>query len=760
MNKAITDGLDLMPPPFADGLADWSSSNGTPGSPDYAGAANAALVASDADFGTCLELQKTQSVQRLRYKGEVPVLPGCYLRIAVRVKAMSGPLPIVRIAGWAGAAGGAHVSGVTETGPQVTLGEYGQVTEISAYVGTGLRQGVDMVWGGTAVYGHFGIDVLGTDGAVLRIESVRIEDMTQSFHRVMMDWVDVRDFGAKGDGATDDTAAFLAADAAALGRQVLVPKGIYRLLGDVTMTAPCRFEGTLSMPAARILALTGNYGYAAYLAAFGDETLALKKALQALFNFSDHDSLDLGGRRIELSEPIDVQAAVGNVSSFGNRRVIRNGQIAATNVAAFDSVVYTATARRLPGDELTLHEVANVAAIPLGALVTGTGLGREIYVAAKNTGAQTLTLSHAPFGAAAVQSYTFTRFRYLLDFSGFDQVQRFQIADIEFLCGGHASGLMLPRDGIAWHVRDCWFTRPRDRAITSIGSGCAGMAIDACEFVSNEYDTAVADRRSVAFNTNSNDVKLRNNRAVRFRHFGVMAGGGNVISGNHFWQGDDTGSGERNAGLILAGAHVKSVVVGNYVDNCWIELNNEYSAGSVSVFGGLSVSGNIFTANDVPPWFAWLSLAPYGANQLIDGIAVLGNVFKVLGGDPVDRAEVLDLSRGSVDKSATRDLVFAGNAFKGVNLHTASPLLVEHVQAGVSAGWLAATGGRLPFGARALGAEAASATGPISDAAGANVFVQPWLQAGQGAQFNQVQINWPAPVKGRMSLRVRADLAG
>ncbi len=42
MNKAITDGLVLMPPPFAAGLNLWSSANGVPGDPSYQGAANAA----------------------------------------------------------------------------------------------------------------------------------------------------------------------------------------------------------------------------------------------------------------------------------------------------------------------------------------------------------------------------------------------------------------------------------------------------------------------------------------------------------------------------------------------------------------------------------------------------------------------------------------------------------------------------------------------------------------------------------------------
>ena len=124
----------------------------------------------DQDFGGALELTKTEAVQRLRYTGETPILPGCYLRITARVKALSGALPSVRIAGWAGGAGGTAVPGLTTTGPSVTLTAYGAVVEVSAIVGSGLRTGVDMVWGADALYGHFGLDLTGATGGVVRID--------------------------------------------------------------------------------------------------------------------------------------------------------------------------------------------------------------------------------------------------------------------------------------------------------------------------------------------------------------------------------------------------------------------------------------------------------------------------------------------------------------------------------------------------------------------------------------------------------------
>ena len=70
MNKAVTDGITFMPPKFSDGLDVWSSEDGTAGSATYQGALNAIYTPSDQDFGGALEMQKTQSVQKLRYMGQ------------------------------------------------------------------------------------------------------------------------------------------------------------------------------------------------------------------------------------------------------------------------------------------------------------------------------------------------------------------------------------------------------------------------------------------------------------------------------------------------------------------------------------------------------------------------------------------------------------------------------------------------------------------------------------------------------------------
>ncbi|MDR0807909.1 MAG: right-handed parallel beta-helix repeat-containing protein, partial [Gemmobacter sp.] len=460
---AITDGLALMPPPFAAGLNQWSREDGTPGSASYAGYAGAALVPSDQDFAGCLELEKSETVQRLRYKGETPIRPGLYLRISARVKAVAGSMPSVRIAAYAAQANGSAVS-VPVTGPTVALTSYGQVVTVSAIVGSGNRQGVDMVWGTAPAYGHFGLDLTGASGGVVRIDDLEIEDVTAIFHRKMLDVVDVRDYGALGDGITDDSAAFAAADVAAAGKTVLVSTGNYRIGSNFTFNNAVRFEGTLSMPAGARLTCTRNYDLNTYAAAFGSELEGFRRGLQTLFYFTDHVVFDLSGRKVDLTAPIDV-AALAGMTSLASRRVLTNGQIGAASSSAWNSESVTSVATYTPNTADRLSNVANVANIPVGARVSGTGVGREVYVKEKNLGAGTITLSAPLWGGAGTRTYTFERYKYLLDFSGFDNLSRFEITDIDFNCAGRASGIMLARSGLTFRVADCVFTGPKDRGI-------------------------------------------------------------------------------------------------------------------------------------------------------------------------------------------------------------------------------------------------------------------------------------------------------
>ncbi len=760
MNKAITDGLVLMPPPFSAGLTLWSSGNGVPGDASYQGAANAALVTNDQDFAGCLELQKTTTTQKLRSFAQTPFQPGMYLRVTARIKAVSGNLPSVRIAAWAGSATASNVSSVPQVGSSVALTSYGQVVTVQAIIGSGNRQGVDLVWGTTPVYAHIGLDLTGANGGVVRIDDIVVEDVTEVFHRKMMDWVDVRDYGAVGNGVANDLAAFEAADVAAAGRSILVSAGTYFIDGNLTLNSRVRFEGTVSMPAQYRLACTRNYDLDTYAAAFGSELAGFRKALQSLFYFSDHVVFDLSGRRVDLTEPLDV-AALAGLNSFAVRRVLKNGFLNAIAGPGWATNMVTSVATYTPSSATTLTGVANVANVVVGALVTGTGVGREVYVTSTNIGAGTVELSQPLWGAAGTRTYTFKRFRYMLDFSGFVQLTRFEIESVEFQCNGVCSGLLLAMSGITFRLADSTINRPLDRGLTSAGSGCQGMFIDECQFLSNEQPLPAQNRVSIALNANANDVKLRNNRAVRFAHFAIMNGTGHLILGNHFFQGDDELSGVRRAGLVFTQTNVSTVVTGNYVDNCFIEWGNEHDAApefnNEFSFGGLNIVGNVFIASNVASFFRWIVITPYGPGHFINGFSLTGNSFRVFNAS-ADRVEMVDTTYASLDMTKTRNLRVEGNTFNQIGQTIMNPIPFSHTQNTAADPWTIDASAFLPFGGRCRMVEAVSPEGSITNAANVARYVQPNVTVGQGVQGNQATLRWGEAVKGKVTVVLRMDI--
>lgn len=760
MNKAITDGVLLMPPAFENGLDVWSSGDGTPGSDTYTGAPNAAFVPADQDFGGCLEIQKISELQKLRHRGETPLLPGCYLQIKARIKAISGNLPTVRIAGWAGGAGGVHVPGVIEVGPTVTLASYGDVVEISAIVGAGARGGVDMVWGAQALYGHFGLDLTGPNGGVVRIDDIEISDVTNVFLRDMLSLVDVRDYGAIGDGSTDNSAAFNAADDAAAGRHVLVPAGVYHLAEDVSFNASVRFEGTVTMPTDKMLLLTKDYDLPSYIAAFGNEELAFKKAFQALLNNSDHESLDMGGRKVTITAPVDMQGAVPNKTSFATRRVIRNGQLTASSSTAWDTETVTSQATYDPNDSKVLRNVTNIANVPVGALVEGNGVGREVYVLSKNIGAGEITLSLPLYDASGTQNFTFHGFKYLVDFSNFSHLSKFSMSDVEFQCEGRCSGVRLAPVGSTFHLRDCFISRPKDRGITSTGRGCQGMLIDRCQFLSSEDPLHVADRVSIGLNTNANDVKLRNNRATRFRHFAVLGGSNSVVIGNHFFQGDEVVNGTRTAGLVISSSYTSATITGNYVDNCSIEWTNEHSPFPDFVsgfsFSAMTISDNIFLSGEVAPWFSYIVIKPHGTGHYLNGFNVTGNRFRSIN-NTIERAERVDTSFSDLNYDRFKNVTFEGNSYHSVEKQVFNPLRVRHSEGSPSQSWTIDMDGELPFGGYARGVDGIVVVDGVQNAQSVTKHTMPYVRLRQGANLDQIKLIWDEALMGEVSVSVRID---
>ncbi len=760
MNKAITDGLVLTPTPFAAGLDVWSSGDGTAGSDTYENAANALFVAADQDFAGALELLKTQNTQKLRYMGQTPILPGCYLQVTARVKAISGNLPSVRIAGYPAYGSGARVNGLPEFTTFTTLQNYGEVVEIKGIIGTGGRGGVDLVWGTEPVYGHFGIDLVGPNGGIIRVDDIQIEDVTSVFIRDMISIVDVVDYGAIGNGNTDNTAAFEAANSAANGRTVFVPEGNFRLANNVTIDTPVKFEGRVSMPDTAVLLLRRNFDLPTYIEAFEDEEVAFKKAFQALLNNSDHETLDMGGRKVNVTAPLDMAGAVPGTHSYATRRVIRNGQLEAAASAAWNTEVVTSAATYSAGDSKTLTNVTNVASIPVGSLLEATGVGREVYVRSKDLARQEITLNKPLYDAEGRQNFTFRKFKYLIDFGGFNALSKFVMADVELQCNDRCSGIMLSPGGITFHVRDCFISRPMDRGITSIGTGCQGLIVDRCQFLSAEDALAVPARKTIGFNVNQNDAKIRNNRATRFRHFGLLGGSNNIFTGNHFFQGDGVANGVRSGGIILASTSVGTVISNNYIDNCFIEWTNEHDpspafTGGFS-FSALSVTDNMFLSGDVAPWFSYIVVKPHGAGHFLNGVSISGNRFRSLNGS-IDRAERVDTTFADLDMSRCKNFTMAANSYLGVTAQPVNPAYVDFTQAAVDDNWTIDVSQYLAFGGEALSVDAITAIGPLRNTNNVKQFVTPYVDTVQGAQRDQIRLVWPSDVRGKIQATVRMD---
>jgi len=524
--------------------------------------------------------------------------------------------------------------------------------------------------------------------------------------------VDVRDYGAIGDGLADDYDAFEAADKAAAGREVLVPRGTFRINGSITFQNRVRFVGNITMPDSARLTLLKDFNLPSYIDAFGDEVLVFKKAYQSLLNFNYHYILDMGGRWIELDEPLDMQAAVNNKTVFNSRRVVQNGQIQANANVAWNTDQVVAQATYSTSDPKSLSSVANIANIAVGSLVEGTGVGREIYVKDVNVGSQSLTLSQPLYGAAGTHQFTFTRFKYLLDFSGFQKVSGAHFDGIDFQCTGHASAVLLPSDGETFHFRDCLIVKPKDREITSPGTACQGIMFDRCQFISNESPLKVQDWVSIAFNANKNDVKIRDCRAMHFKHFGILGGSGSVITGNHWFHGDKETNGVRKGEIV-------------------------------------------FTTNDVASWFSFLVIKPYGPGHFLHGLTMTGNVFRSING-PIDRVESMDNTFATLNHSKARNIVVHGNTFNAINDPVYNPCTLEHTQASDTQTWVVDFAPQLPFNSRARTVEAVVPVGAIQSGS-ANIFELPHSQSEQGGSGSQVKLTWSRACRGSVNLTARMD---
>lgn len=309
-------------------------------------------------------------------------------------------------------------------------------------------------------------------------------------------------------------------------------------------------------------------------------------------------------------------------------------------------------------------------------------------------------------------------------------------------------------------LKDCFVTKPKGRGVTSHRDGCQDLQIDGCNFVSDEQSVAEAARLILAFNVNSNDAKIRDSRFQRFGTRMVLHGNAHLIVGNHWFQSDNVTDGPRVAGLVFIYPNVKSVVTGNYIDNSFIKWTNEHDAApdcsSEFSFGGLTITGNIFTVNDVASWFSWIVIKPFGSGHFIQGLSVTGNTFKSLN-DTTDRIEQVDDSIVSLVRGSFRNIVFDGNTFNGTEQVTQNPAMVQFDQDLNTANWTIDFNGYLPFGGKARETESVIAKGVGLNASSSPVFAMPHVTNEVGGGQDQISLTWPEPVRGCVHVIARTD---
>jgi hypothetical protein len=269
------------------------------------------------------------------------------------------------------------------------------------------------------------------------------------------------------------------------------------------------------------------------------------------------------------------------------------------------------------------------------------------------------------------------------------------------------------------------------------------MQVDRCQFLSAEDALDVPARKSVGFNVNSNDAKIRNNRATRFRHFGLLGGSNNIFTGNHFFQGDGVTNGVRSGGIILASTSVGTVISNNYIDNCFIEWTNEHDPSPAFTtgfsFSALSITDNMFLSGEVAPWFSYIVVKPHGAGHFLNGVSITGNRYRSLNGF-IDRVDRVDTTFADLDMSRNKNVTMTANSYLGVTVQPSNPAPVTFTQSSIADVWTLDAGDQLPFGGEALEVGSVVALGAIRNTSNVRQYDMPYVDTSKGPNRDQIQV--------------------
>ncbi len=460
---------------------------------------------------------------------------------------------------------------------------------------------------------------------------------------------------------------------------------------------------------------------------------SLRRGLQALFQRAGPGTLDLGGCEIVLQAPIDMP--LGLRVPTAHRRVIRNGRILCRAGSDWAPVTQLSDASYTPSNPKVLSNVTGIASIPVGALVEGTGVGREVYVTARRLDAAELILSQPLWGAAANQSYSFTRFRHALDLSGVGGPCDLGFADLVLECNGIASGLSLPCGATSIYLDRCDFDAIADRGVTSFGSACQSFRMTGGRVRGTGLDM-------VAVTVSSDAATIR----------GVQAEAPMVLHGqSHMVEGCDLAG-----GVVLTAAMSSALLTGNRFKGAGVEVTDECSGADVASLGGLSVTGNHFSATDPAPGFRWIMLRPHRADRPLSRLSVTGNTF-IATGTNARRVEGIDTRHADPDHVRTRSVTFQGNVIEGVDQPAMNPVTLEFEQATSATTWTLNVGDHLPFGGHARTVTGVVPNGPIRSGDEMPEHAMPIVRGNAGSRHRYVRLVWPVPCHGKVFVTTRID---
>lgn len=172
-------------------------------------------------------------------------------------------------------------------------------------------------------------------------DSSFVQDGTGAVTRTMQDkardLISVKDFGAVGDGATDDTSAIQAALAhAGTTKTVLIPNGNFVVTGNCVANSPVIFDGFLTITSATVkfelksqpIVLTDYrkiYMGSNWNVSSADCSVALSRAVNELLTSFKYYTLDGEGWRAELQS--EIQVIPPTTGFYGQFKTIQNLQI-------------------------------------------------------------------------------------------------------------------------------------------------------------------------------------------------------------------------------------------------------------------------------------------------------------------------------------------------------------------------------------------------------------------------------------------------